>query len=133
MSSTGASAALTAASQGLLYPSESDEPFTTFTWKEAGGELTKEQLLKLARKPAGSPVQEVALQDFFKDLTTEQDWHGDEERAAVKKYRDLLAVIRQKLPDAKVFKVGKTKVSVFIVGKTADGDWAGLKTTAVET
>jgi len=32
-----------------------------------------------------------------------------------------------------VFRVGKVKVDVFVVGKTADGDWAGLRTTSVET
>lgn len=133
MSSTDAIAALTKASKGLLYPSETDEPFTTFSWKEAEGELTKEKLLQRARKPAGSPVREVPLRDFFKDLTTAQDWHGEEEKAAVEKYGNLLAVIRQNLSDVKVFKVGATKVSVFIVGKTEEGDWAGLKTTAVET
>jgi hypothetical protein len=133
MSSTEAIAALTKASQGLLYQSESDEPFTTFTWKKAEGELTKDQLLKRARLPANSPVQEVPLQDFFRDLTAEQDWHGEEEKAAVEKYRNLLEVIRQELSDAKVFKVGKTRVRVFIVGTTREGDWAGFKTTAVET
>jgi hypothetical protein len=51
----------------------------------------------------------------------------------VEQYRDLLAVIRQNLSDAKVFKVGATRVSVFIVGKTDEGDWGGLRTTAVET
>ncbi len=133
MSSIDAIAALTIASEGLLYPSEADEPFTTFTWKESEGELTKEKLLKRARKPARSPVREVPLQDFFKDLTTAQDWHGQEEKATVEKFRNLLAVIRQHLSDVKVFKVGATKVGVFIIGKTDEGDLAGLKTTAVET
>ncbi len=133
MSSREAIAALTTASQGLLYPSESDEPFTPLTWKAADGQLTKEMLLKRAHKPASSPVRETPLQDFFKALTTEQDWHGEEEKADVEKYRNLLAVIQKNLSDAKLFKVGATKVSVFIVGKTDEGDWAGLQTTAVET
>lgn len=133
MTSTDAIAALTKAGKGLLYESESDEPFTPFTWKKADGELTKEKLLKQARLPADSPVQEVALNDCFKDLTTEQDWHGDEEKADVKKFRNLVAVIQKSLAGVKVFKVGETNVSVYIVGKTDDGAWAGLKTAAVET
>src|SRR5579864_8701045 len=132
MSSADAIAALTTASRGLLYPSESDEPFTAFTWKGVEGELTKEKLLKRARKPATSRVQEVPLKDFFRDLTTEQDWHGEEEKATVEKYRNLLEVLRQNLSGVKVFKVGATKVDVFIVGKTNEGGWAGLTTTAVE-
>src|ERR1051325_5166107 len=123
MSSKDAIAALRTASRGLPYQSGPDEPFTTFTWKGAEGELTREKLLKRARKPASSPVQEVPLKDFFKDLTAEQDWHGEEEKATVGQYQDLLTVIRQHLSDAKVFKVGTTRLSVFIVGKTDEGDW----------
>jgi hypothetical protein len=29
--------------------------------------------------------------------------------------------------------IGKTKIDIYLVGKTPDGDWAGLKTTSVET
>jgi Nuclease A inhibitor-like protein len=51
----------------------------------------------------------------------------------VGRYRRLLEVIRQNLSDVNVFKVGQRRVSVFIVARTDEGDWAGLKTTAVET
>ena len=132
MSTSDAMKALEVASKGLLYSSESDEPFTVFKWK-AEDELTKEMVLKRARKAAKTPVEEVSLQDFFADLTEEQDWHGDEEKAAVQRYKKLQEVIQKTLSDAKVFKVGQRKLSVFLVGKTDEGDWVGLKTTAVET
>jgi hypothetical protein len=39
-----------------------------------------------------------------------------------------------KLSDIKVYKIGdEPEKPVYIVGKTADGRWAGLKTTVVET
>ena len=66
-------------------------------------------------------------------LATEQDWHEAAEKAVVLQYRGLLDAIKKKLADAKVFKVGKTKLDVYIVGKTDEGDWAGVKTVAVET
>jgi len=47
------------------------------------------------------------MKDFFQDLTEEQDWHGEEEKAAMARYKKLLEVIRQPLSDAKVFKVGR--------------------------
>jgi hypothetical protein len=133
MSTNDAIAALEKASQGLLYQSESDEPFVSFVWKKAEGELNAAAVLKRAKKPAKTPVQEVALADFFKGLTKEEDWYEAEEKAAAAKYRSLQQMVTKTLTDAKVFKVGKTKVSVYIVGKTDEGDWAGLKTTAVET
>ena len=90
-------------------------------------------MLKRARKPPKTPVQELSLQDFFKELTEGQDWHGDEEKAAVQKYRKLQEAVQANLSGAKVFKVGQRKADVYIVGKTDEGDWGGLKTTAVET
>ncbi len=132
MSTSDTMQALKDASEGLLYQSETDEPFTVFKWK-ADGELTKDKVLKRARKAAKTPVEEVSLEDFFQELTKEEDWHGDEEKAAVEQYKKLVEVIKQNLSGAKVFKIGSRKLSVFIVGTTDEGDWAGLKTTAVET
>jgi hypothetical protein len=131
--SSDALAALKEASNGLLYQSESDEPFTPFMWKKAEGALTPDVVLKRARKGTGTPVQVVSLQDFFKNLTADQDWYGDEEKATTERYRNLQKGIEQNLKDPKVFKVGKTKVTLFLVGQTDSGDWVGLKTTAVET
>lgn len=127
------SAAVTAlkkASKGLLYPSESDEPFTAFSWGKAEGPLTAEAVRKLAKR---EPVEEVSLADFFKDLTTDQDWHEAKEKAQVQKFRALESVIRENLTDAKVFRVGETNIDIYVVGKTPDGEYAGLRTKSVET
>jgi hypothetical protein len=133
MSTAAAVAALKEASKGLSYESESDAPFTTFTWKGAGDRLSKEEVLRRAHKRPKTPVEEQSVADFFKDLTAPQDWHGDEEKAAVQKYRRLQDAVQKSLADAKVIRVGQRNVAVFIVGKTDEGDAAGLKTTAVET
>ena len=130
------SAAVTAlkkASKGLLYPSETDAPFTVFTWGKAEGELAPEKVRKLAKHSADDPVEEVSLPDFFKDLTAEQDWHGNKEKAQVNRFRELQQAIQTNLSDPKVFRAGETNVDIYIVGKTAEGDWVGLKTRAVET
>jgi Nuclease A inhibitor-like protein len=43
-------------------------------------------------------------------------------------------VIGAQLSGVKVYKVGDEAEKVaYVVGKTSDGDWAGLKTTVVET
>src|SRR5262249_52897741 len=48
---------------------------------------------------------------------------------------DKLAKVLQEQPSGiKVYKVGdEAEKDVYIVGKTKDGQWAGLKTTVVET
>ena len=50
------------------------------------------------------------------------------------KFDKLAAVLREQLSGIKVFKVGdEAEKQAFVVGKTGDGKWAGLKTTVVET
>jgi hypothetical protein len=50
------------------------------------------------------------------------------------KFDKLRKALQEQLSGVKVFKVGdKAERTVYIVGKTKDGKWAGLKTTVVET
>jgi hypothetical protein len=35
--------------------------------------------------------------------------------------------------DIRVFKVGRVNLDVYVVGRTKEGDWAGVQTKAVET
>lgn len=125
--------ALKKASQGLTYESETDAPFTVFAWKVAGGRLTRKRLLELGNQGLRTPVEELTLDDFFGDLTQDAGWHGPQEKADAQKYRQLLRTINEQLSGAKVYKVGDTQKTIYIVGKTASGDWVGLQTKAVET
>ena len=46
----------------------------------------------------------------------------------------LAKVLKEQLSGVKVYKVGdEAEKQAYIVGKTSDGKWAGLKTTVVET
>ena len=51
----------------------------------------------------------------------------------MKKFRDLQQTLQDTLSDVKVFRVGETNLDIYVVGKTPEGEWAGLKTEAVET
>ena len=121
------------ATKGLLYPSETDEPFQTFLWKDGGDTLATEEFLRLSGHKQGSNVEPVQLEEFFADLTTDQDWYGETEKATARKYRQLLQTLKKHLSDLRVFRVGKVDLEIYIVGKTPSGDWAGIKTKAVET
>jgi Nuclease A inhibitor-like protein len=124
--------ALHAAVQGLSYRSETNRPFEVFVWPE-DGPLTPETLRKLGGHPADAEVTERPLEDFFKILTTEENWHEAAEKETVRQYRALLELIRTHLMEPKVYRVGETEVTIYIVGRTPAGNWAGLKTWAVET
>jgi hypothetical protein len=50
------------------------------------------------------------------------------------KFGKLATALREQLSSIKVYKVGdEAQKQAFVVGKTGDGKWAGLKTTVVET
>jgi hypothetical protein len=71
--------------------------------------------------------------DFFGPLTEVEDWHEAEEKAVVKKYQGLQKTLQQQLNDLKVFKIGQVNIDIYLVGHTAEGDLAGVKTKSVET
>jgi hypothetical protein len=126
-------AALRQAAEGLTYQSETDAPWKAFSWPGAAGDPTGEGVRRRGRHRADAPAEEQSPDDFFAPLTWEQDWYGDVERAQAQKYRALLDVVRRTLRGVKVFRVGRRKVRIYVVGVAPEGGWAGLATTAVET
>jgi hypothetical protein len=136
MSNDGASivSELEKASEGLLYQSESDYPFKPFLWKGEGKEpLTEARLLSLSGQKPDKLVVTTDLEDLFRVATRDQDWHGPREKEGVRRNRDLVKLIEEKLEDVVVFRVGEVEIDIYIVGKTPSGDLAGLSTKAVET
>ena len=124
---------LQAAIKGLLYTSESDSPFEIVHWKKPNAILSSADLLSFIGQSSGMPVENVGLGEFFHDLIQDQDWHSADDKKTVEQYRHLLTVLKEHLTDIRVFKVGEVEIDIYIVGRTADGDWAGIMTTAVET
>lgn len=121
------------ATEGLLFLSETDAPLVPFFWpQENPVKITPEVLLPLAGVAIDAPVKPVKLDAFFRPATKEEDWHNDEERAEAKRFQDLVKTLKSTLKDVVVFRVGETKIDVFIVG-VIEGGYAGLKTQIVET
>jgi hypothetical protein len=116
--------ALQKASKGLLFPSESEAPFKSFLWQDAGDKLTQDRVRELAGAEETTTVEEMSLDSLFRTVPSE-------DRPLFQK---LAAAIKQQLSAVKVYKIGdESEREVYIVGKTADGQVAGLKTTVVET
>ncbi len=125
--------ALKKASAGLLYPSESDAPFKAFRLAREKGERAAKAVLRVGKHAPDSPVEEVAVTELFNPLIEELKAQSAEGEADAQRYRELLQALREQLAGIKVFRVGQTQVAIYLVGKTKDGDWAGLRTTSVET
>jgi hypothetical protein len=117
-------AALEKASKGLLFPSESEAPFKAFLWKEAGDKISNARLRELVHADKDVSVDELSLDELFQTVPSEDQ----------PKYQELAEALKQQLSGIKVYKVGdEPEREVYVVGKTADGALAGLKTTVVET
>jgi hypothetical protein len=115
--------ALRKAAKGLQYVSETEAGFEPFLWED-GDKLTEERLLELAGAEGGTGVEQTGLDAFFRAVPPE-------DRA---QFQKLAQTIKEHLSGVKVYKVGdEPEKQVYIVGKTPDGKWAGLKTTVVET
>lgn len=125
--------ALRQAAVGVLMPSETDAPFEPFFWPNAKvEELTPERVAELAAAPAGARVEPVSLRSFFRNATKVEDWHNAEEAAQVERFRGLVKALKEQLADAKVFRIGETKMDCYVVGGV-EGGCGGLKTQVVET
>jgi hypothetical protein len=113
--------ALRDATRGLRYVSEADATFEPFVWPGTGGPA--DEAAVLAKSGAGGAVARSSLVDFFRAVP--QGEKG--------KYLTLAATLADSLRDVRVFKVGEGRVSIYVLGTTDDGKWAGVKTEAVET
>ncbi len=125
---------LKTASDGLEYMSEADYPFEVLGWNSLGQTpLTAELVLQQTGHAPDTPVEVVPLDAFFQNATQEQDWYGSEEKETAQRYRELLETLKTNLSDIQVFRLGTIEIDVYILGKTPEGDYAGLSTKVVET
>jgi hypothetical protein len=113
---------LRAAVKGLLFPSETDAPLEAFAWPGASRPPTEATLRANAQIDEDALVQQITLADLATMIP-------EESRV------DFLALfaILGRLIDPTVFKVGEANMDVYVVGRTTDGRYAGVKTQVVET
>jgi hypothetical protein len=124
---------LAKASTGLLMPSESDFPFTPFTWKGAATrELTTARVLELTDHAPGTAVAVTDLHTFFRNVASPRPWHDPQQAMDVRKFRRLVKVLEHHVTDIRVYRVGTIRIDAYIVG-ACGRNLAGLSTTLIET
>jgi hypothetical protein len=128
---------LAAATNTLLYMSESDYPFTTILRTDLGtGPATAATVRTLAGSalPANAAVNPETVDDFFSWIARPDSADMDDaEKADAAKYRALRTLLEQDLTDLRIFRAGTIQVQVYILGRTSCGELAGLQTVAIET
>ena len=120
------------AAKDLYYVSETDAEITPFVGR-ISQTVTPEEMLKQTDNAANSVVEQINFSDFFSRLTKIQDWFGDEEKATAHKFVCLREVLENNLRELKVFKIGKIRLDIYVVGLDENDKLLGIKTKAVET
>jgi len=120
------------AAEGLVYSSEADYPMEPFVWTDPSP-FSPDALYKLTKLPQSTPVTQQELREFFAPMLYLPSEPTPEARARVKRFRSLMRVLRRNLSNLTVYKLGSVEMPTFIVGQLADGKFAGLRTTVVET
>ncbi|MCY7360154.1 MAG: nuclease A inhibitor family protein [Rudanella sp.] len=118
----------------LLYPSESDEPLTYVTcYLKQESCLTGSQIEEWLMLPPAVFVEEVPETNFWKPVTRDEEWYGEEEKKRSVAFWHLQQEIEKHLSTRQVFRVGDTEIDIYLLGRTTEGSRAGLKTRVVET
>jgi hypothetical protein len=119
---------------GLLFPSESDAPLTPYCFpRPAGTEPTPATLLAAEHLPSDTPVETITVADLFDPFGQPDESASEEDRAEAARYRELVEMLSRELTDLRVYRVGKTDIDVYVLGRDPSGKWLGLKTHVVET
>ncbi|MHC2990946.1 sugar-non-specific nuclease inhibitor NuiA-like protein [Pontibacter sp. HJ8] len=119
---------------GLLMQSETDEPFEFYYDEEhTVSELNEDTVRKLAGMPAQYKIEVQEVDYFLRNMTRVNSENGNESQQQGIRFQQLQDKLYELLQDVKAYRVGENRISVLILGKTPDGQIAGLKTVVVET
>jgi hypothetical protein len=120
------------ATENLSWISETDRSWQVFLWEERS-EITPEKIILQLGLNLDTTIEVCELDDFFAIATQEQDWHNQEESQEVKRYQQLVQILKVNLRNIQVYRLGKTTIDVYVIGQTEAGNLAGLFTQIVET
>lgn len=137
---------LEAAVEGVTYPSESDYPWTVFTFACAApptADSVKELIAPVyVQNPDETPLADRlvvvrTMAQLFDPLTVPKDWWEPDNYAQAEKYVAIREVLEDNLTDLQVFRLSAPDemgaVDIYVIGATADGDLVGMWTVSIET
>lgn len=124
--------ALESASGELIYISETDSPFLTFAGRKVN-EVSSAEIVSQTNDLKGCEIEQRSFDEFFDRLTNTRDWFGPEEIKRARRFENLRAIMENNLTDLKVYRFGRIRIRIYVVGLDADNNLLGIKTEAVET
>ncbi|MDX5423378.1 MAG: nuclease A inhibitor family protein [Hymenobacteraceae bacterium] len=123
---------LNQATDGLLMKSDIEAPFDFFYREMDEEQFSPELVAEWAGKPSGMTVETKSLDEFFRETkgvvsdTRGKTKGGDE---GLQQIKDALSKLVQ---DVKVYCINQIGTEAFILGRTEDGNYAGLRTMVIE-
>jgi hypothetical protein len=120
------------ATEGLLFMSEADYPLEPVHLK-GRPELDPQYLRELGGAAAGASVESGSVEEFFRAATSEPEWKKGDELALARRHQSLVRLLKENLTELRVYRIGEVNMPVFILGKSGEGNWLGLRTRVVET
>lgn len=119
-------------SDGLTYISETDAPFEYVEFPTLS-EISTANVAKAAGINLVTPAAEIDHTKFFLRLTDIKDWFGPKEKQQAQQFRRLKELMEKELTGIKVFRFGKVRIHILILGKNKQGKVEGFRTFSVET
>ena len=123
---------IAAACRGLSYMSETDAPVEPFNGGRAD-ELSPDAIRKATGSDAKAHLEETDTAEFFSRLTAIKDWYTAGQKRDAHRFAALEKLMRENLTDLHVYRFGRIRITIYVVGLDPDKNILGLKTTAVET
>lgn len=120
------------ACEGLFFISETDAAIEPVIIANKG----KKTLAAIVENLASSSEKDIENHppdDFFGRLIQRRDWHGESEKEKVRKFKELKDLLEFNLTGLTLFRVGRIRIEIFVLGFDAEGNAAGIMTKAVET
>lgn len=119
------------ASEGLLYTSESDYPFTYFSFPSTSNLPTPQGFLQLTGQ-TGQPVTQMEFDELFNRLTRIESGMDQMQILMARRYRLLRSAFKSTYKQLTVYRVGEIQIQVYIAGVNNCG-LTGLQTISIET
>ena len=124
------------AADGLLLMSESDRPLEPFRLEGGGegGEPDLGRLRRLAEAPADAPVEVLGFEEFFDAVNlVVLRRGGGAERAGAERVGALKRALSDNLSGLRAYRVGSINIAIYVLGRSAAGNFLGFSTRAIET
>jgi hypothetical protein len=120
------------ACRGLNYVSETDAAVEPVAFGPAH-DTTEAGFREAAALPPDARVETVPAEVFFAPVAAARPWHTTMQKKNAAGFAALWRLLESELEGVRVYRVGRVRIDIYVVGMDGGGEWTGVRTKAVET